>query len=278
MALVTGCGVTGGRMGAGLLEGVGGLGAGQLALCAAIVFLAAMLRGYTGFGFALAAVPMLALVLPPVLVVPLVLCLEIIASLLILPGLWREMDLRSVAWLTLGSLLGVPLGVHGLATLSDAVMRTAIGVVVLVSALAIGAGLRLRRRPRAGATVVIGAASGVLGGAAAMAGPPVILFYLGAGTAASVGRASLMFFFSLVDTAALGVAATAGLLRWSLLVLILACLPTLALGQAFGTRLFRSPLQRHYRAVAVIVLVIISLMALAQSLPVLLAGQGVPGP
>lgn len=254
----------------GWLDGTGGLTADQLALCSGAVFLAAMLRGYTGFGFALAAVPMLALILKPVLVVPLVLCLEITATLLILPGLWREIDLRSVIWLTLGSLVGVPLGVYGLATQSEDVMRVIIAVIVLFSAVAIGSGFRLRRAPGSRATLAVGAASGLLGGATAMAGPPVILFYLGAGTAVHVGRASLMAFFALVDTAAIGIAASAGLVGKTLLTLALICLPALVLGQGIGARLFRSPLQRHYRAVSLVVLVAISIAALAQSLPALL--------
>lgn len=256
----------------GLSLEVGGLAADRLALCAGIVFLAAVLRGYTGFGFALAAVPMLALILPPVLVVPLVLCLEITAGLLILPGIWRDVDLRSVGWLASGSLFGVPLGIYGLATQSEDVMRVVIAVIVLFSAVAIARGLRLRRVPGGPATAAVGAVSGLLTGATAMAGPPVILFYLGAGMAVHVGRASLIFYFSLVDTAAIAVAGWAGLLGRALFALILVCLPALASGQAIGARLFRSSLQRHYRAVALVVLVVISLAALAQSLPALLAG------
>ncbi|HEY1410662.1 MAG TPA: hypothetical protein VGF36_00900, partial [Rhodopila sp.] len=40
------------------------------------VLLAAILRGFTGFGFGLAAVPLLSLALPPVEVVPLVVALQ----------------------------------------------------------------------------------------------------------------------------------------------------------------------------------------------------------
>lgn len=248
-----------------ILNGLDGLPADRLALCSAIVFLAAVLRGYTGFGFALAAVPMLALIIKPVMVVPLVLCLEIVASILILPGMRHEVHVRSVAWLALGSVAGVPLGIYGLATQSDDVMRLVIAVIVLLSVAAIGGGLRLARQPGAGATVAVGAVSGLLNGATAMAGPPVILFYLGAGTAAPVGRASLVFYFSLVDTVAIAMAAAAGLLDRVLMAVVLVSLPALAVGQAIGARLFRSSLQRHYRAVAITVLATVSLVALAQS-------------
>jgi uncharacterized membrane protein YfcA len=44
------------------------------------VLLASVLRGFTGFGFGLAAVPVLALALPPSQVVPLVVTLQVIVG------------------------------------------------------------------------------------------------------------------------------------------------------------------------------------------------------
>lgn len=247
------------------LAGMPGLPPGRMALALAIVFAAGMLRGYTGFGFALAAVPMLALIVPPVMVVPLVLCLEIVASAQMLPGLWREVHFRSVLWLGLGSLAGVPLGLWGLAMLPAEVMRLLIALIVLVSVAGLSAGLRFRRPPGSGATVLAGMLSGLLNGAAAMGGPPVILFYLGAQTAVTVGRASLVFYFSLIDVAAAGLAAAAGLLTAPLLVLAALCVPALLVGQAIGARLFRSALQRHYRVVAIVLLTVVGLAVLVQS-------------
>lgn len=46
-----------------------------------MVFLAGLLRGFTGFGFSIAAVPMLSLILAPVQVVPLVLLLQVAITL-----------------------------------------------------------------------------------------------------------------------------------------------------------------------------------------------------
>ena len=51
-----------------------------LFLVAVAVFLAAILRGFTGFGFALAAVPLLSLTLPPARVVPIVVILQAIVA------------------------------------------------------------------------------------------------------------------------------------------------------------------------------------------------------
>ena len=44
------------------------------------VFAASVLRGFTGFGFGLAAVPLLSLVLPPAQVVPFVVVLQVVVG------------------------------------------------------------------------------------------------------------------------------------------------------------------------------------------------------
>ena len=61
-----------------------------------IVFLAAIVRGYSGFGFSLLAVTALSLLYAPAIVIPSVFLLEIAASIHLLPGLWRDIHWRSL--------------------------------------------------------------------------------------------------------------------------------------------------------------------------------------
>jgi uncharacterized membrane protein YfcA len=244
-------------------------GPGQVMACAAIVFLTAIMRGYTGFGFALVAVPLLALIADPVTAVPMVLLLEVVGSLQLLPGLWRSAHLRSVLLLACGALLATPVGLYGLTTLPADVMRLVIALVVLATTLALAAGLKARREPRAPATFGVGMLSGLLNGAAAMSGPPVVLFYLNAQTAMHVGRASIVLYFLLTDTIAIAFAGASGLLGVPTMLLVAVTIPALFLGQVVGTRLFRSPLQRHYRKVAIVILLAVSGGAIAQSLTAL---------
>ena len=74
------------------------------------VFLAAVLRGFTGFGFGLAAVPLLSLALPPAEVVPLVVTLQVVIGLGGLRAAWTECDWQAVGALIPGLLAGVPIG------------------------------------------------------------------------------------------------------------------------------------------------------------------------
>jgi uncharacterized membrane protein YfcA len=239
-----------------------------------VVFLTAIMRGYTGFGFALVAVPLLALIADPVTAVPMVLLLEVVGSLQLLPGLWRSAHLRSVMMLVAGALVATPIGLYGLASLPADVMRLVIGLVVLATTCALAAGLKASGEPGAPATFGVGILSGLLNGAAAMSGPPVVLFYLNAHTAMHVGRASIILYFLLSDAVAIGFAGASGLLVSSTAVLAAVTIPALFLGQAIGTRLFRSALQRHYRIVAIVILLAVSGFAIAQSVHALWGNGG----
>ena len=75
------------------------------------VLIAGYIRGYSGFGFSMVTVLSLSMVFRPVEVVPVVLLLEIGASSLLLPQVWRKVDWRSLAWLGIGMAVCTPIGV-----------------------------------------------------------------------------------------------------------------------------------------------------------------------
>jgi uncharacterized membrane protein YfcA len=59
-----------------------------------IVFLVAIVRGYSGFGFSLLAITALSLLYAPAITIPSVFLLEIAAGIHLLPGLWRDIHWR----------------------------------------------------------------------------------------------------------------------------------------------------------------------------------------
>ena len=67
-----------------------------IAFSALAVFVAGIIRGYSGFGFSMIATTSLTLVLPPVEVIPVVLALEILASASLLPRVWKQIDWKSL--------------------------------------------------------------------------------------------------------------------------------------------------------------------------------------
>ena len=145
-----------------------GMGVDLLSLVVSIaaVFVAGIIRGYSGFGFAMVAVTSMSLVFPPVQVVPTVLILEVLASIRLVPQVWRHIDWSSLRWLLIGSLVATPFGVYLLATIPPTPMRISISLLVLVAAILLMRGFAWKQMPSIALILTTGVVSGMLNGAA----------------------------------------------------------------------------------------------------------------
>ena len=203
------------------------------------IFLAAIVRGYSGFGFSLLAVTALSLVLPPSVIVPSIFMLEIAASLHLLPSIWKDIHWRSLGPLTLGCLAATPVGVYFLANVPAAPMQVAIAGFVLAATLLMWQGYALKSMPGPVASTAAGAAAGLANGAFGMAGPPVIVFYFASPAGDIAGRASLIAFFIATDTIGLAFLWREGLITLEAATRALTFLPPLVAGVWLGARTFR---------------------------------------
>ena len=237
-----------------------------LGYAAACVFLAAIVRGYSGFGFSLLCVTSLSLLLPPAEIVPSIFIMEVAASLHLLPGVWRDIHWQALVWLTAGCLLGTPFGVHALAHAPAAPMTLALAFVVLCAALLLARGYALRRLPGRAATFATGTASGLLNGGLGIGGPPVILFFFSSPAGAAAGRASMIAFFLITDVAALAWQGWNGLLRPTTLWRAGLFLPLLALGIWIGNRNFARADPASFRRWVLRLLMLLAVLTGAKAL------------
>lgn len=241
----------------------------RLGAAAAIIFLAAIVRGYSGFGFSLLAITALSLIYPPAAVIPSIFLLEIAASIHMLPSIWREIHWRSIAWLILGSIAGTPLGVAALSHFPPAPMTLALAVFVLTATLLLWRGFALRTMPNAPATLAIGTAAGAANGAFGIGGPPVILFYFASPAGHAAGRASLVFYFLATDLIGLGFMSRDGLVTWESAVKAAVFLPALAAGVWLGSRSFRSADPAKFRRIVLIVLAVLAVITAVKAVAIL---------
>ena len=167
------------------------------------IFGAAVVRGYSGFGFSLLAVTSLSLLLPPAEIVPSIFIMEVAASLHLLPGVWRDIHWRALLWLAVGCLVGTPFGVYALAHVPPAPMTVALAVFVLIAAILLARGYALKSLPGPAVTFATGTSSGLLNGSFGIGGPPVILFFFSSPAGAAAGRASMIAFFLITDVVGL---------------------------------------------------------------------------
>jgi uncharacterized protein len=143
-------------------------------LAGLVVLLGALVQGAVGFGLALIAAPLLAIIDPALVPVPLLLIATAHAALALLRER-GETDWTGVGWALLGRLPGIVLGVLAV------VLLPAHWFAAVVAATVLGCvGLSLSRvcpRRTAPALVVAGVVSGAGGTASAIGGPPVALLY-----------------------------------------------------------------------------------------------------
>src|SRR3954463_16220428 len=98
-------------------------------LVVAVLFCATLVRSALGFGEALIAVPLLAFVLPVNVVAPVAVLVSITVAVIVVAQDWRHVHLRSAAWLVFFTVLGIPLGLLLLRTVSEPIVKGALGLV-----------------------------------------------------------------------------------------------------------------------------------------------------
>lgn len=225
-----------------------------------IVFLAAIVRGYSGFGFSLLAITALTLIFEPARVIPAIFMLEIAASIHMLPAIWREIHWRSIGFLLIGTLVGTPVGVYALANVPQAGMTMALAIFVLTATVLLWRGFALKSMPNAPATAAVGTAAGMANGAFGIGGPPVILFYFASPAGHAAGRASMIVYFMMTDIVGLGFLAREGLVTQESGLLALAFLPALAAGVWLGGRMFKTANPEHFRRIVLVILACLAVL------------------
>jgi uncharacterized membrane protein YfcA len=204
-----------------------------------IVAFAALVRSTFGFGDAMTAMPLLALVIPLRTATPLMGFVGPTLSVLLLIREWRHLELRSALRLILATLAGLPFGLFLLKRVDERAVNAVLAAVIILFALynLFRPGLmRLRSERPAWA---FGFAAGVLGAAYNTNGPPVILYGVLRGWKPETFRATLQGYFLPTGTAILIGQGIAGLWTAAVLKSYLIALPLILLAVLAGTALSR---------------------------------------
>ena len=230
-----------------------------------MVFAADMLRGHTGFGFSIAAVPLLSLLATPPTAVPIVLMLQLLVSANGLRPALQQSDWRSIGLLAIGALLATPAGLWALTELPDVVLRLAIACTVSAAVLVLGLGLRPATAPTGSRVLLFGVVSGLFNGVAGMPGLPAIAYYLGAPIPGATARASVIVLFTLTSAFALLPLVVLGRVDAGNCLVAAAALPLVWFGSSIGAWLHARSSDRLYRNGGLAVLAATALLATAKA-------------
>ena len=237
-----------------------------LALSCLVIFLAAIVRGYSGFGFSLLSITALSLLYAPAEIVPSIFMLEIAASINLLPSIWNDIHWKSLLPLIAGCLVATPLGVWALATVPAAPMQIVISLFVMASTFLMARGFALKTMPGTLASSAAGAASGLANGAFGIGGPPVVLFYFASPAGNVAGRASMIAFFIATDVIGLANLSFHGIITLASLQRALIYLPALLIGVWLGARSFKTSDPAVFRRYVLLTLAFLSLIIFVKAL------------
>jgi len=160
-----------------------------------VLFLASAIRSALGFGEALIAVPLLALVIPIQVAAPIAVLASITIALIAVLQDWRHIHLRSAVWLVLSTVAGIPLGLLLLKSIPESAAKAALAAVIIAFSA-----YSIVWRPRRevtddGYSWLFGFTAGILGGAYGMNGPPLAIYGSLRGWSPKQFRATLQGYF-----------------------------------------------------------------------------------
>lgn len=161
----------------------------------AILFLATFIRSAFGFGEALVAVPLLALLMPVKVAAPVAVLISVTIAGVVLAQDWRSVHLGSAGRLIVSTLFGIPLGLLLLTAVAEPAVKAVLAsVIILFSTYSL-----LHRRTfelqSDRPAWVAGFVAGILGGAYGMNGPPLAIYGTLRGWSPQHFRATLQAYF-----------------------------------------------------------------------------------
>jgi hypothetical protein len=147
-------------------------------LAAGVILLAYLVRGISGFGSALVAVPLLAHFLPLTFVVPWVVVMDTLAALLLVRSGQRSGHVRweEIRWLVPAALLGIMVGILLLVNLNPRPLLVALGLFVAGFGVRNLLGLHGERPVSRWWAVPAGILGGGIGALFATGGPPMVIY------------------------------------------------------------------------------------------------------
>jgi uncharacterized membrane protein YfcA len=234
----------------------------QFLATALAALVAALVRGFSGFGAGLIFMPIAAACFGPKDAAGI---LYIIDTVLILPFVAKAVkivDWRDVLPLGIGSMVATPLGIVALLHLDPVLLRWGLAIVILVSVGALALGLRYRGPIRVPLSLGVGALAGFLSGSVQIPGPPVLIYWLGREVVSATMRANAIVFF-MFTTVISGLGFLyAGIFTAEVGKLSLALFPVYAIGMLVGARFFGRASEATYRWIAYATILFSALVSL----------------
>ena len=227
-----------------------------------IIVFSAIFRSFTGFGFALAAVPSFSLFLSPIESVVLVSLLTLLVNILFLKNYIHDVPVKPLIPLLLMAFIGTIIGVEIIKVISKEWFQFFVGLSVIFACLSMFIFKPNKHVEKPKLAWPVGFFSGVMNGSLALPGPPVIIYALNTQQTPEKSRSLLAAFFFISAIFALISYYFNGFVSVDSLGFLLVSAPAMIIGDKLGFYLFRRYGGEIYRKIAILFLAIIGISML----------------
>jgi uncharacterized membrane protein YfcA len=231
-----------------------------------IIFLAGLIQGITGFGFALIAVPLLAFFIPLKTVVPLVVILSLVTNLFIFWETRKQVRLGEIRIITIFGLVGIPFGIVALQLLDSNLLKATVGMLITLTALAMFFGFKVKLRHRTLSSGMAGFLSGFFNSSISMSGPPIVLFLANEDSSKGEFRANLTAYAVITNIVTIGSFLFSRVIDPDVFGHSFPMLPGLLAGMGLGMVAARRINERIFRSIVLGLLVITGIVTVSATL------------
>jgi uncharacterized membrane protein YfcA len=220
-----------------------------------ILFFSTLVRSTFGFGDALVAMPLLALIIPIKTATPVVAIIAPTIAISLLIKEWRHIDLKSTLKLIISTLAGIPIGILYLKSIPENIVDLILALVLIGFSLYSLVKPALHRLKSDKWAFLFGFIGGILGGAYNTNGPPVILYGILRGWKPESFRATLQSYFLPTGGAIMIGQGLAGLWTKTVITTYIYSLPLVFLAIFLGLKISRKiPAEKFNKYVYVMLL------------------------
>ncbi|MDP3353239.1 MAG: sulfite exporter TauE/SafE family protein [Flavobacteriaceae bacterium] len=233
---------------------------------AVVILLSSVIKGITGFGFALLAIPLLSLIFPLSLLVPAIVLFNLITSIIVLFNLKEKIKGYYIVPMIIASLAGIPLGVYLLTYLNPSTLKIVTSLAIIMFSIRMLSGVKLAKRNFHKPIVFAGFLSGVLTSSISIGGPPLAIALDRKGYSKEMFRGIFIWFMvfsSLFTTLAFYYK---GLLTTDTIKFTAFSLPLLFIGSGWGVKIATKINQQQFRKFIILLNVCTGLLMLITTL------------
>ena len=246
------------------------LNAGQIVFLSLIIFTATRVRGFTGFGLALVAVPLIQFIMPVSDTAVFIAIINAIFSVIYFRRSRESVRGQPLGRMAVWTGIGVAAGTLILKFLNPAYIQLVWGMLIIFIVIALARGFSFGIRSDKSAMTLSGLFGGVLAGATGITGPPVAIILSSMKTPREKFNAVISLFILFAVSYALIFYLVAGLVKTDTFLLALCSVPALIAGLYTGDRLVARISQTTFTRVVYIVLVMMGLITLFKGAKALL--------